>query len=99
MVDVEKSFKNIVKKGSVVFGQRQSKLVVDNGSAKLMVLSDNCPFSEELRTHADAKKIPVYQTKVNSVELGALCGKTFAVSVFTITDDGGTNIVQMMKKR
>jgi len=99
MVDVEKSFKNIVKKGSVAFGQRQSKLLVDGGSAKLVVLSDNCPFSDELRTHADAKKVPVYQTKVNSVELGALCGKTFAVSVFTITDDGGTNILQMIKKR
>ena len=99
MADIEKTFKNVVKKGSVLFGQRQTNLIIKNNTAKLVVISNNCPFSEDIKTNADVNKIPVYQTKVNSIELGALCGKTFAVSVFAITDDGGTNILQMLKKR
>jgi len=99
MVEIEKTFKNIVKKGSVVFGQRQTKISVDQGNAKLVVLSDNCPFMDTVKTHAESKDIPIYKTKANSVELGALCGKTFAVSVFAILDDGGDNIVHLLKKR
>ena len=99
MVDVEKTFKNIVKKGSVVFGQRQTKLSIDKGDAKLIVISHNCPFTEDMKTYADTKKTPVYHTKVNSVELGALCGKTFAVSTFAVIDDGGVNVLQLLKKR
>lgn len=99
MVEIEKSFKNIVKKGSVVFGQRQTKISVDQGNAKLVVLSDNCPFMDTVKTQAESKNIPIYKTKVNSVELGALCGKTYAVSVFAIIDDGGDNIMHLLKKR
>lgn len=98
MADVEKTFKNIVKKGKVVFGQRQTKISVDKGTAKLVVISGNCPFLEDMKSYAESKKAHVYESTVNSVELGALCGKTFAVAVFAILDDGDANILHLLKK-
>jgi ribosomal protein L30E len=97
MVDVEKAFKNMVKKGTVIFGNRQTQLTVEEGKAKLVVFSKNCPFVDELKTVSEKHKVPVYQASVDSVELGSICGKMFAVSTFAVVDDGGVNIAQLLK--
>ena len=99
MVDVEKSFKSMVKKGTVVFGNRQARLAVDDGKAKLVVVSSNSPFLDEMEEISKEKKIPLYHSSANSVDLGSLCGKVFAVSTFAVLDDGGVNIIQMIGKR
>jgi len=31
--------------------------------------------------------------------LGYTCGKTFGVSVFAVLEDGGSNIIQLVKER
>ncbi|MCK5343118.1 MAG: 50S ribosomal protein L30e [Candidatus Heimdallarchaeota archaeon] len=99
MVDVEKSFKSMVKKGTVVFGSRQARLAVDDGKAKLVVVSSNSPFLDEMKEISKEKKVPLYHSSANSVDLGSLCGKVFAVSTFAVLDDGGVNIIQMLGKR
>jgi len=99
MVDVEKVFKNTVKKGKVKIGTKETKQVVKNGTAKIVVLSSNCPQKDELNALAKKKKIPVYSHKSNSIDLGYSCGKSFAVSSFAVIDDGGSNIVNLLKKR
>lgn len=99
MVDVEKAFKNMAKKGTVVYGNRQTQLLVDEGKAKLVVFSKNCPYVDELTKIAEKHNVPVYQATVNSVELGSICGKMFAVSTFAVVDDGGVNITALLKQR
>jgi large subunit ribosomal protein L30e len=99
MVDVEKSFKSIVKKGTVVFGNRQARLAVNDGKAKLVVVSSNSPFLDEMKEISKEKKVLLYHSSANSVDLGSLCGKVFAVSTFAVLDDGGVNISQMLGKR
>jgi large subunit ribosomal protein L30e len=99
MAEIEKSFKTIVKKGSVVFGKKQTKTSIDSGKAKLVVLADNCPDVEEITLYAKEKKIPVYKSKVNNVEIGYLCGKAYAVSTFAILEDGGVKLPHLMNKR
>lgn len=99
MVEVEKSFKNIVKKGSVVFGTKQTKVSIDDKKAKLVVLAGNCPNNQELITSAKKHDIPVYTSKADSVELGYLCGKAYAVSTFAVIDDAGVNVLNLLKKR
>jgi len=99
MVDVDKVLKNVVKKGKVKIGARQTKLVINDGTAKLVVLSNNCPFSSEINKLAKKKKIQVYNYNSNSINLGYTCGKTFSVSVFAILDDGGSNVLQIIKKK
>jgi len=98
MVEIEKSFKNMVKKGTVVFGAKQTSTSIKDGKAKLIVIADNCPNKQDITSDATKKKIPVYTSAVNSVELGFLCGVAYAVSTFAVLDDGGTNIHHLLKK-
>ncbi len=98
MVDVEKVLKNTVKKGKVKIGNKETKQALDKGDAKIVIMSKNCPFSEEINTIAKKKKTPIYTSKSNSIDLGYTCGKAFAVSVFAVLDDGGSNILKLMKK-
>jgi len=98
MVDVDKVLKNTAKKGKVKIGTKETKAVINSGSAKIIVLSKNCPYSSEINELAKKKKIPVYTCESNSIDLGYTCGKSFAVSVFAVIDDGGSNILNLIKK-
>lgn len=98
MVDVEKVIKSTVKKGKVKIGTKQTKQVLNDKSAKMVIISNNCPYFTEINKLAKSKKIPIYNYKSNSIDLGYTCGKAFAVSVFAVLDDGGSNISQLMKK-
>jgi len=99
MVDVEKLLKNTVKKGKVIFGFKQTKQVINGKSAKLVVIANNCPYKEEIQKIASKKKIPVFDSKSNSIDLGYTCGKAFAVSTFAVIDDGGTNILKLTREK
>ena len=98
MVDVDKVLKTTVKKGKVKIGTKQTKQVISDGSAKLIVMSKNCPYSSEISTLAKKKKIPIYNCNSNSIDLGYTCGKSFAVSVFAVIEEGGSNILNIVKK-
>jgi len=99
MVDIEKTLKNTAKKGKVTVGTKQTKQCINDGKAKLVVISKNCPYSIEISKLANKKKIPVYNSSSNSIDLGYTCGKSFAVSVFAVIDDGGSNILSAVKKQ
>jgi large subunit ribosomal protein L30e len=99
MVDVEKVLKNTVKKGKVKIGTKQTKQAVNSGSAKLIVISNNCPYNIEISDLAKKKKIPIYYSDSNSINLGYTCGKSFAVSVFAVLDDGGSNVLTLIKNK
>jgi len=99
MVDVDKVLKSTVKKGKVMIGSKQVKMVINDGKAKLIVMAKNYPYSSEINKLAEKKKIPVYNHNSNSIDLGYTCGKTFAVSVFAVIDEGGSNILQLAQKR
>jgi len=99
MVEVDKVLKNTIKNGKVKIGFKQTKMVINDGSAKLIVVANNCPFSSELDKLAKKKEVPIYNYDSNSIDLGYTCGKAFAVSVFAVLDEGGSNILQLVKKR
>ncbi len=99
MVEIEKLLKNTVKKGKVKFGLKETKQAINDEKAKLVIISNNCPFKEEIKKEADKKKTPIFDSKSNSIDLGYTCGKAFAVSTFAIIDDGGTNILNLTKKK
>jgi len=99
MIDVGKALKITAKKGKVKIGARQTKLSIDDGAVKLIVMAKNCPYSSEIKRLSKKKKIPVYDYNSNSIELGYACGKTFAISVFAVLEDGESNIMQLVKKR
>jgi len=98
MVDVSKVLKDVVKKGNVKIGEKQTKTAVNNGAAKLIVMANNCSYSTEISNLAKEKKVPIYNYNSNGVELGYACGKSFAVSAFAVIDEGESNILQLVKK-
>ena len=99
MVDVSKILKDVVNKGKVTLGEKQTKTAVKDGKAKLVVIANNCRYSSELSTMAKKKQIPLYEYESTSVNLGYACGKNFAVSSFAVLDEGDTNILHLIKKR
>ncbi|RLF32407.1 MAG: 50S ribosomal protein L30e [Thermoplasmata archaeon] len=98
MVDIEKTIKTTIKKGKVKIGTKETKQVINSGDAKLVVISKNCPYMKDITSLAKKKKIPVYNIDLNSIELGYTCGKAYAVSVFAVLEDGGSNILNIIKK-
>jgi ribosomal protein L30E len=98
MVDIDKVLKTTVKKGSVKIGTKETKSSIDNGSAKLVVMAKNFPNNLDINKLAKKKNIPVYNYESNALDLGITCGKAFAVSVFAVLDDGGSNILNHIKK-
>jgi large subunit ribosomal protein L30e len=99
MVEVDKILKETIRNGDVKIGTKETKSAIKNDSAKLIVIADNCPNLSEISNLAKKKKVPVYSYNSNSINLGYICGKAFAVSVFAVIDDGGANVLSLIKKR
>lgn len=99
MVDVNKALKDVSKKGTIIIGKKQTKAAIQKGIAKLVVLANNCPYAKEITALVAENKIPVYKYTSTGVELGYTCGKNFAVSSFVVVNDGGSNILELVKKR
>ncbi len=99
MVEVDKILKDTIKNGDVKIGTKETKSAIEKDSAKLIVLAKNCPNISKISELAKKKKVPVYNYNSNSINLGYICGKAFAVSVFPVIDDGGANVLNLIKKR
>ena len=99
MVDIDKILKTTVKKGTVKVGTKETKTSINDGSAKLVVMAKNFPYYIQVDKLAKKNKIPVYYFNSNAIDLGYTCGKSYAVSVFAVLDDGGSNILNHIKKR
>ncbi len=83
MREIRKELRAALEKGKVVIGTKESLKAAESGKVKTLVYSANCPpaLRERLKTVAAAQKIEVEQFDGNSVELGTMCGKPFAVSI------------------
>ena len=97
MVDVVKTLKTTVKKGKIKIGSKETKASIKNGEAKLVIIANNCPHSKYIKDISKKQKTPVYDFKLNSIDLGYAIGKSYAVSVLAVLDDGGSNILQLIK--
>ena len=97
MIDIGKSLKTTVKKGKVKLGSKETKNSINKGEAKLIIFANNCPYTDEIKKLSNKQKIPVFDYNSNSIDLGYALGKSYAVSVFAVLDDGGSNIMQLAK--
>jgi ribosomal protein L30E len=48
MVDVNKALKDVTKKGTITIGKKQTKAAIQKGTAKLVVMANNCPYAEAI---------------------------------------------------
>lgn len=99
MVDINKALKDVSKKGTIILGEKQTKAAIQKGTAKLVVMANNCPLAKTITTLANEQKIPVFTYASTGVELGYTCGKNYAVSCFAVLEEGDSSILQLVKKR
>jgi len=90
-IDIGKALKAAISTGKVEFGTAQSEKAVRNGTAQLVVVSENCP-STFLTQNKDIKVL-VY--KGNNMELGAVCGVPYSVAALAVIDKGTSNILTL----
>lgn len=93
MADIARSLRVAVTTGEVRFGFTQARRAAQKKEAKLVVVARNCPPRniEDLRK-AGAK---VHEYEGNNFDLGAVCGKPFAVSALAVVRAGDSDILSV----
>jgi len=89
-----------VESGKVDFGIKTGISALLSGAAKLYVVAENTPEEYQKKVFELAKKsnVPVIVFPGSTMELGAVCGKPFPVSVLSIYDIGNSNIMDYARK-
>jgi len=97
MIDVDKAIATVVKTGKVQFGANKAVENAKLGRAKLIVLASNCPriMVEDVTHYGRLSSVPVVIYKGTSIDLGAVCGKPFAVSALTVREPGDSDILKL----
>ena len=97
MIDIGKTLKTTVKKGKIKIGSKETRAIIKKGDVKLVVIANNCPHSIDIKKISKKQNIPIYDFNSDSINLGYSLGKAYSVSVFAVIDDGGSNIMQLIK--
>lgn len=95
-MDFNVSLRRAIRTGNVILGKNQALETVKEGKAKLVVVANNAP--EDFREFLDdEQKKSVYVFQGSSVQLGMACGKPFMVSALAVTDEGDSDILDLVK--
>ncbi len=94
-MDLARQLKNAISSGALLFGQRQTMSACNSSDARMVILAANCPMDyveDLLSRHPD---VPMHQVALVNRELGAACGKPFAVSALTVVDAGDSDLLTL----
>lgn len=93
MADIARSLRVAVTTGEVKFGFTQAARAVKGKQAKLVVVAANCPADHrEALAKSGAK---VHEFAGTNFDLGAVCGKPFAVSALAVVKPGESDILSV----
>jgi large subunit ribosomal protein L30e len=95
-LDIAKSLRIAIKDGKISFGAKSALKSIQKGDAQLIVLASNCPST--FREAITSTNIPIASIKMNSVELGSICGKPFIISALSVIDPGSSDIMSIREK-
>lgn len=97
MIDVDKAIASAVKTGKVVLGANEALRSAKAGKARLIVVASNSPsqLREEIDHYGKLSQVPVVAYRSNSVDLGMVCGKRFAVTALTVKEPGDSDIMKL----
>ena len=89
---LRKEIKKVITTGKVYYGLKQAKKAIKKGEAKMLIVAENCPEKFE------KEKIPKIVFEGDGIELGAVCGKPFNISVISVINPGESVLEKMVKK-
>lgn len=97
MIDVGKAIATTMKTGKVLLGANSAVSTAKAGKAKLIIVASNCPprNRQDIEYYCKLSNIPMIIYKGSSIDLGAVCGKPFMVSVLTIREPGDSDILKL----
>ncbi|NOZ58614.1 MAG: 50S ribosomal protein L30e [Euryarchaeota archaeon] len=100
-MQVERAIRVAVDTGKVYLGAKQTLSAVRSGEAKLVVVASNCPehAKSDLLRFAELAGIPVYEYPGTSLELGAVCGKPYVVSMLAVIEAGDSDIFELGRRK
>lgn len=98
-LNLGKEIRRAVDTGKVHFGTKQGQKNSIKGKAEAIVLSSNArqAVREKILHYGKVSGIPVIEFKGTGMELGAVCGKPFTVSVLTIEKTGKSKLLSAAK--
>ena len=92
-MDINKALRSAIDTGSVRIGARESCKAASSGTAKMIIVSSNCP--EDTAKQVKDSETPVHSFDGNTAVLGAACGKPFPVSAIAILDGGKSDVLTL----
>ena len=97
MIDVNKAIATVVKTGKIQLGANSALQSAKSKKARLIIVASNCPQSirEDIEYSCKLSDIPVSIYNGSSLDMGAVCGKPFGVSVLTVREPGDSNILKI----
>ncbi|MEW5936302.1 MAG: 50S ribosomal protein L30e [Candidatus Thermoplasmatota archaeon] len=90
-MDMHRELRSAVMTGKVLFGLDQTKKALSSGRAKAIIVASNCPMPE-ICEQAGAARVLMFPG--TNIELGAACGKPFAISALAVIEPGESGILQ-----
>jgi len=90
MIDLARALKTAAATGVVRFGLAETRKSVKKGEARLVVVASNCP-EKSIVPEGSGPKVVVFPG--SNAELGAACGKPFAISALAVVSPGDSNIL------
>jgi large subunit ribosomal protein L30e len=99
VIDIDKAIATAVKTGKVSFGANSAIQSAKTGRAKLIVLASNCPkaIKDEVEYYCKLSKVPALVYKGASMDLAALCGKPFSISVLSVREMGDSELLKIFE--
>ena len=94
-MDINKALRSAVSTGKVYFGAEQTTRAVQAKEVKLLIIASNYPKEDVNQLNSISANIPSYTYNGDNMELGAACGKPFAVSVISIIEEGDSGILAL----
>ena len=86
----------LLETGKYAFGSRKAIVDAMLGKAKLFIVAERMDkhLKEDLERYAKKSGVKLIPFKGNSLELGAVCGKAYPISVISVYDAGKSKLLE-----
>lgn len=100
MINVEKEIRTAVDTGEVIIGERETLKAVKAKGVKIVICASNCKenVKDELKKHVAIVGAPLYEFGGSSVELGAVCGRPYLISMLGIVEAGDSDVLKLERE-
>lgn len=93
-MNLDRALQVVVKTGKVLIGSNETLEAVKRGQTKLVVLASNCP--NHVRAEVETK-VKTFDYPGTSTDLGATCGKPYAIAALAVTHPGESDILAVLR--